>query len=149
MQLTPGIWLFSRTVLGGLVAITCLAYLWQGYYEEHWWSVDYGYGLAIPIAIVALFMWFAFVPKKCQILDDRFVIQFHFGPRREVNWDRLKYWGNTGHATFCLQFSEPPTLQIALFAFPKSQRQQFVDFLTSRFPERKAKAWIGTRGYRW
>jgi hypothetical protein len=104
--------------------------------------------LAIPIGILPIFVWFAFVPKLLEISDSHFTVQHRLKGVRQIAWSELKFWGYAG-LVFCLQFNTPPTLQIALFAFPRTERVQLRDFLSSRFPQRKARAWIGTKGIRW
>ncbi|HTR88269.1 MAG TPA: hypothetical protein VMI56_27555 [Reyranella sp.] len=147
MTLKPSLWLFLRTVLGILIALTVFGYFWQGYGEGHWWSYDYDLSLAVPLTVVPCFMWIAFVPLELTISDECLKIRYAFRRAREVRWTRLMFWGNGGEATFLLQFSGV-TFQIALFAFPRDQREQLIDLLKRRFPLHRAKGWSGISGFR-
>jgi len=148
MKLMPSLWLFLRTVLGGLVAVTLFTYLWQGFQEDHWWSLDYVLTLAIPIILIPWVVWLAFVPKTFELLDEALHIRFAFRRDQKIDWNELKFWGNGGEATFLLQFQNRRTFQIALVAFPRDQRRQLIDFLKRRFPQREAGGWLGIRGFR-
>ena len=149
MQMQPNFWRFACYVFGALAVATVASYFLQGWYEGHWWTTDYLYSLAIPIVAAPIFIWFAFVPKTLEVSEGRLSIQFPFRAAHEIGWNELKYWGFAAHGTFLLQFKERATFQLLLFAFPSSQRQYLVDFLVRRFPECKARLWLGTLGFRW
>jgi hypothetical protein len=134
MKLTSSPWLFFRTVLGGLIATILIAYLWQGYVDNHWWSPGYFYSFIIPVIFIVAVSWLAFVPAKFDLSDGSLRIQFAFRPDHEIDWNELRFGGRT--------------FQIALFAFPRSQRRQLIDFLSSHFPERRARGWLGIWGFR-
>jgi hypothetical protein len=149
MQFTPSIWLFSRLMVGGIIAAICLSYLWQGYYEGHWWSAGYVFSLAVPVIVFPLFVWFAFVPKELSASNDSLAIHFYFRRKHVLGWSDLQYWGNqAAFLVFYLKFKGLPTFQIALFAFPSNQRRQLLNFLENHYPERKAKSWVGPWGFR-
>lgn len=149
MKFVPSFRLFSQRVFTALIAVVCVAYLWQRYSEGHLWSVDDVYSLAIPVALFPIFIWLVFVPKALEISENRFTVEYRFRTVREIEWTELRYWGYAGFGVFCLQFNSIPTFQIALFAFAPSQRGLFIDFLSRRFPQCKARAWVGTKGIRW
>ena len=148
MKLTPSVWLFLRTVLGGLVAVILFTYLWQGYLEDHWWSSDYVLSFAIPVILIPCVSWLAFVPSKLEVSDESLHIRFAFRRDQKIDWNELRFWGTGGEATFLLQFANRRTFQIALFAFPRDKRRQLIDFLKSRFPQRKARGWLAICGFR-
>jgi len=148
MKLTPSPLLFLRTVLGGLIVMILFTYLWQGYHEDHWWSSGYILSLAIPVILTPCILWLAFVPSKFDLSDESLHIRFAFRQDHKIDWNELKFWGSGGESTFLLQFASRGTFQIALFAFPRSQRRQLIDFLRSRFPQRKATGWLGIWGFR-
>jgi hypothetical protein len=147
MTLTPSPWLFLRTVLGSLVAIFTISYFWQGYHQGHWWSPDYIFSLSIPVLIIACVVWGAFVPLDFAVSEECLTIRFAFRRRRNIGWDKLRLWGSGGEATFLLKFANHGTFQVGLFAFPRSQRRWLKDFLASRFPQRKARGWLGLWGF--
>jgi hypothetical protein len=148
INFTPRPWLFLRTVLGGLIAVTLIAYFWQRYHDGYWWSACYMWSLLIPAVFIIAVVWLAFVPVKFQSSDHSLIIKFPFRPTHDIGWDELRFWGNSGEGTFALQFTEGRRFSIALFAFAKSERRQLIDFLSNRFPERKVRSWFGVRGTR-
>ena len=148
MTLTPSPWLFLRTVLAGVLAAIVIAYLWQGYRDGHWWLPDYILSLSIPAMIIPGLVWLAFVPSELAVSDKFLHIRFTFRQRHRINWSELRLWGNGGQSTFLLRVAGRRTFQIALFAFPRSQRRQFLNFLENRLPQLRARGWLGTWGFR-
>ncbi len=147
MHLRPSVLLFLRTVWGGMLLVTVAGYFWQGMVENLWWSFDYVISMLIPFTVMPLFLWFMFVPKEIVISDRFVVITFSLRSARRFEWNGLRYWGDNVHLMFVLQFTNSRTQQLALFAFPKDQQQQFKKFVKGRFPKRKARGWFADQGF--
>lgn len=145
MKLKPSLWLFLRNTLGVLIAAIFFTWL---YHANRRWSFGETLSFALLMVLAPCFLWLAFVPSKLEVSDESLHIRFAFRRDQTIDWSDLRFWGNGGQATFLLQFSNRGTIQIALFAFPRSQRKQLIDFLTSRFPQQKARGWLGVRGFR-
>jgi hypothetical protein len=148
MKFQPSVRLFLWTVLVWLMVADVCGYLWQGLFENFWWSPGYILSLAIPTILVPCILWVMFVPRQMDVSDDRLRIRSILRGDQEIGWKELKAWGNGGEGIFMLQFRDRSTFQIALFAFPREQRRQFIDFLNNRFPQRKARIWLGPWGFR-
>lgn len=148
MHLIPHPWLFLRTILGYLCAVTLAGYLWQGFHDGYWWPVEYFISLLLPFIIMPLLCWIFFVPLDLVVSDTSLVIRYPFRSRHEIAWNELQSWGDSSEATFLLQFSKGRTYAIALFAYPCHQRQTLIDFLRRRFCQQKARGWFGDRGFR-
>jgi hypothetical protein len=132
-----------------MVSITVVgSYFWSGYRENVWWSFDYLVSLLIPLGMMVMVSWFAFVPRLLEY-DDR-CIRIHFRMRdfREHSWSELRYYGG-GFNVFLLQFGSRQALQILGQAYPKAEWDEFRRFLKDHLPERKASGWIGPFGFRW
>src|SRR5262249_28649718 len=52
IRFTPNFPIFLVIVSANFLGISCLGYLWQEFYEAHWWSLDYCFTLAIPFALI-------------------------------------------------------------------------------------------------
>src|SRR5271154_7597823 len=78
VQLIPSFWLFTITV----VTLECigmvLTYLEQGYFQNKWWSLGYVESLSIPLTLIPIFLWFAFVPRLLRFDDRELEIKFLF-----------------------------------------------------------------------
>jgi hypothetical protein len=103
--------------------------------------------LSIPPALLIAFVWFAFVPTTFEYSDAGLTIRMPLRTQRTIGWEALKYYWY-GRSVFCLEFDELATFQIFVQAFPKSEWKRFTAFLQSRFPDRKATGWIGSRGFK-
>ena len=148
MLFTPSFWRSTRDVVVACLLISFAGYFLQGYFEQKWWTFDYVLGLAIPIALMPILVWFIFVPSRLEVTDKGFDIRFPFRRAQTLPWNKLKYWGK-GESVFMLQFDGSATLQIFARAYPREQWSKLVELLSARFPEQKATGWFGARGFIW
>jgi len=147
MEFKPSVLLFLQKELGALIAVSVLGYLWQGLFENLWWSSDYVLSLSIPIVLIPCITWVAFVPVKMEMSDESLRIKFLFREDRKVDWSELESWGG-GEVVFGLEFTSRPTIHMVLFALPRDQRRHLIDFLKRRFPDRRAGGWFPSWGRR-
>src|SRR5207244_4029271 len=121
MRFTPNPWLFLFTVLGILVGMALIVFFWQGHH-------DAGYLLAFAIAVMVFpcITWVSYVPSRFEMSDDFLHIRFAFRGDHQIAWNDLKAWGDGADLAFVLQVANHGTFQIALFAFPKGQRQHLI-----------------------
>lgn len=138
----------SFAVLIGIGSVTLLPFLWQGYHNQNWWSQGYLMSLLVPAVIGPVAVWLMFVPKRLEFTDTYFTIQFFLRRVRTLPWEELKYYGR-GNNVFMIQFDREQAFQIFTYAFPKKQWRLLTNFLSNRYPERKASGWIGPFGFKW
>src|SRR5205823_5464324 len=92
--------------------------------------------------------WVSYVPSRFEMSDDFLHIRFAFRGDHKIAWNDLKAWGDGSDLAFVLQFANHGTFQIALFAFPKGQRQHLIAFLRTRFAHCEGKVRTGMWGFR-
>jgi hypothetical protein len=148
VQLRPSFLRCAAWVTLALAVVTVLAYFWQGYRENHWWTHGYMLSLLIPFGIALLIVWFMFVPSRLEFSDREFTIKFPFRPLHTLNWSDLQYYGS-GENVFMIQFASVGTFQIFPQAFRRSEWRMLKNFLITTFPDRKASGYFGDRMFRW
>ena len=104
--------------------------------------------LVIPVAIAPVAVWLIFAPRRLEFTDTDLTIQFYLRRAQTLPWNELKYYGR-GNSVFLLQFVGQQAFQIFSHAFSKQQWRLLTNFLSNRYPERKASGWIGPFGFRW
>src|SRR2546425_1209729 len=119
MQLHPSLARACATVVAMLLAVTAIAYFWQGYHGHHWWTRDYILSLLIPFTIAPIAVCLMFVPSRLEFSDTAFVIQLPFRRLYTLSWDDLRYYGR-GKNVFMIQFSGVGTFQIFAQALRRS-----------------------------
>ncbi len=145
MILRPNFIRSSRGIVVIVLAGAVATYLYQGYFESHWWSFDYILSLTIPLVLMPLIIWFGLVPRILEVFDDSISIGYWYRRPVTIPLEQIKHWG-FGQNVLLLEFQGHQTFQIYLAAYPNNQWSSFVDILASRYPRRKAKGWFGTRG---
>jgi len=143
MTFKPSPWLFLPRVVGGLIIVGVLGYLWQGFVGHLWWSPRYVLSLAIPTLLLPCVLWVWLVPQAMEVSDATLHIKFILRGARKAEWSTLESWGN--EEVMRLQFAHGAIFEIALFAFPRVQRRHLIGLLQSRYPDRKAKGWFARR----
>jgi hypothetical protein len=131
-----------------MLALAVIAYFWQGYRENHWWTRDYILTMLIPFVIVPLAVWLMFVPSQLEFSDSQITIKFPFRPLHTFSWSDLHYYG-AGPNVFMIQFAGVGTFQIFPQAYRRSDWRMLKNFLSSTFPDKKASAYIGDRMFKW
>jgi hypothetical protein len=124
------------------------AYLWDGFHDHKWWAPEYIASLAIPFTVAPIVIWFMFVPRRLAYSETEFVLENWPATRCQLAWSQLKYYG-PGEGVFMIQFEGRQAFQILGAAFPSSDWREFVDFLSNRYPEKKASGTIGSSLFRW
>ena len=147
VYLRPSFLRCATWVILALAVVTGLAYFWQGYRENHWWTRDYMLSLLIPFSIAPLVVWFMFVPSRLEFNDSEFTIQFPFRPLHTLNWSDLQYYG-FGENVFMIQFASVGTFQIFPQAFRRGEWSMLKNFLATTFPDRKATGSFGDRMFK-
>ena len=93
VQLHPSFLRAAAWVLVLMLALTTVAYFWQGYYQNLWWSRGYFLSLLIPFTVMPVVVCVAWVPLHFEFSDTELIIQFAFRPLHTVPWDDLQYYG--------------------------------------------------------
>jgi len=132
----------------GVAAVTLIAYFWSGCFDHKWWTFDYILSLGIPFSIAPIAVWFMFVPKKLEYSETEFSIGRRFTGSCNLRWSELKYYGD-GNNVFMIQFRDRPAYQIFAAAYSRDQWKQLVQFLSDRFPEKKASGYVGPFMFKW
>ncbi len=147
LELTPSIQRVTVR-LTGLMVVGCLsAYLWQGYYQNLWWSTTYVISLLVPFAVMLVAIWIMFVPEYLAFSEASLTIKPRFRALRELPWSSLSRWGK-GEGVFCLNFRGSPSIQIFAHAYPPEQWSRLMEFLLRQFPDQKADGFLGLFGVR-
>jgi len=132
-----------RIMLIGTVA----AYFYQGFVEHKWWSVGYVVSLAIPFAIVPTAVWFMFVPQCLEFDDLSLLVQPRFRSIRTLPWSEMIRWGKGEGGVFFIRFGRQ-TVNILSSAYSPEQWTSLTEFLSAKFPDRKADGHVGTWSFR-
>jgi len=148
VQLHPSFLRAAAWVLVLMLALTTVAYFWQGYYQNLWWSRGYFLSLLIPFTVMPVVVCVAWVPLHFEFSDTELIIQFAFRPLHTVPWDDLQYYG-WFEGVFGLQFHTSGTFTFDPAALPRREWRLFKDFLVTAFPERRASGFIGARLFQW
>lgn len=148
VRLQPSFIRSSTTVLIAIVGVTALSYVWQGYHQHHWWTRGYMLSLVVPVVLGPVAVWLMFVPRRLEFTETDFTIQFYLRRLHTLPWDELKYYGR-GNNVFMLQFVGQEAFQIFSSAFPKGQWRLLTNFLSNRYPDRKASGYIGNLMFKW
>lgn len=148
VHLKPSFLRSSCAVLIAIAAVSVLPYLWQGYYEHHWWSRGYMLSLLVPAVFCVFAVWLMFVPVRLEFDDTHFTIQLPLRRPHTLPWEELKYYG-PGQNVFMIQFAGREAFQIFARAFPRDQWRLLTNFLSDRFPDCKASGWIGPFMFKW
>jgi len=119
-----------------MLVLTLIAYFWQGYRENKWWTQDYILTMVIPFAVVPVVVWFMFVPSLFEFSDSEITIKFPFRRVHILPWSDLQHYG-AGPNVFMIQFAGAGTFQMFAQAFPGAEWRTLTNFLSTRFPERK------------
>jgi hypothetical protein len=102
------------------------------------------------VGIVVLFLtsiWFMFVPTRLEFDRVELTIRYLFRRSCTLPWYKLELYGS-GNNVFMLQL-EGQSFQIFSQAFATRDWHQLMNFLSTRFPERKADGWAGASLFRW
>lgn len=148
MKLLPSLSTFLFKIAATLVAFGCLIIVLEGLPIGYLAWGHFLVGAALFAVFAPVWVWLTFVPATFEMSDDQLYIRFWLRRAHKIDWSELKVWGEAGEGLFLIRFNRQPIFQIAFFAFPKRQRQEFVGFLSRRFPERQAKVWFGVWGIR-
>jgi hypothetical protein len=110
--------------------------------------------LLIPFAIVSVIFWSMFVPSRLEFSDTEFTIKFPLRPLHVLEWSDLKYFGPVRYwgpveGVFMIEFVSVDSFQILPQAFRRSEWRMFENFLSAKFPDRRASWAIGNRMFRW
>ena len=140
--LNPSFIRSTCVVVFWLMVTTAVFYSWQGYFEHKWWKVDYLLSLLIPFAIAPIAVWFMFVPRLLAYSETEFGIHPLMSGQQTFPWSELKYYGR-GNNVFMIQFEGKQAFQIFAMAYPKREWSDFLAFLKTNFPERKASGSVG------
>jgi hypothetical protein len=92
--------------------------------------------LAISLALMAVVVWFAFVPSQLEFSDTGFTIKFLFRSLHSFDWSDLHSYG-PGENVFVIQFTGTRTFQILPQAYRRGDWRMLENFLSSRFPDKK------------
>ena len=147
-RLHPSFIRASASILGGLLFLTGAVYLWQGYYEQLWWSRGYMLSLLIPLSIAPLVVCMIWVPTRFEYSEKELRVQLPFRALETVNWDELEYYGWL-EGVYGLQFRDGGTLAFLPSAFPRREWRALKAFLRATFPDREASGFVGSRFFRW
>ena len=131
-----------------MLALATVAYFWQGYHQNLWWSRGYFLSLLIPFTVAPVVVCVAWVPLQFEFSDTHLTIQFAFRPQHVVPWDDLQYYG-WFEGVYGLQFYTSGTFTFYPQALPRREWRALKDFLSATFPERKASGFIGARFFQW
>jgi len=149
IELKPSFLRWSLWFIALFVVVSVFGYFLQGYLGNLWWSRHYIVSLLIPLVIMLLVAWFAFVPATLEFSSTEFTIKFPFREGCTLSWDELdlyyRVWGNV----LMIQFETGQTFQILPYAYSREQWQQFMNFLSTRFPDNKASGDIGGTLFKW
>jgi hypothetical protein len=137
VRLVPNFWLSSRVVCATFFVFTVLGYFTQGYSERVWWSSSYFISLTILSCIMSVALWFMVVPKRLEFSETYLAIKPPLRGNFSLPWKELRYWGYRQHKVMRIEFNNIQAFQIFRDAFPKEQWAQLIEFLSTRFPERK------------
>ena len=146
--LTPSFNRFLGNYLLWIGSFAILTYLWQGYYNGDWWKIGYFESLLIPISIMMVFIWYGFVPKKLGYSDEKFEIDNFMNGKNSISWSELKYHGY-GRGVYMIEFNGTDTFQISKWAYSKNEWFEFMNFLTTHFPDKKATGYFGNKMFKW
>ena|ERR1700730_6011644 len=144
IRLRPSLLRTAATLLlaiGGCIAISSATGA-----GENWWHRTVT--LLVPVSIAVTILSIMFVPTRLEFTDTEFTIRFLWSRVRTIAWDELEYYG-PGNNVFLIQFQGRQAFQIFSSAFPREQWHQFMSFLSTEFPDRKADGWFGPFGFRW
>ena len=148
VQLHPSFARAAAPVVAVVTGLTAATYFWQGYHEHHWWRRDYIISLLIPFTIMPLAVCVMFVPRRLEFSDTHLRVQLPFRRLHTIAWADLEHYGS-GENVFMIQFSGVGTFQIFAQAFRRSEWRLLKNFLSTKFPERKASGYFGNRMFRW
>jgi hypothetical protein len=131
-----------------MLLVTIAGYFWQGYHDGVWWSLGYMESMMIPFTICPVILWFMLVPSLIAYSKEEFRIDTLFNVSNTISWSELIHYGN-GENVFMLQFENKRTFQISAMAYSKTQWDEFISFLETNFPEKKATGYIGPWMFKW
>lgn len=104
--------------------------------------------MTLPISLFILFAWFGFIPRVIAYSEESFLIDMLICGNKILPWSELKYYGQ-GNNVFMIQFNGTRTFQISKLAYSSDQWTDFVTFLQTNFPDKKATGSIGDRMFKW
>ena len=130
-------------LLGSLITCSALAYFYQGYVQHLWWNDEYIVSLAIPFTLIAMVVWFGFVPGRMRYDDQGIELTSHLGRAKSLPFAQMKHWGLVD-GLILLEFDH--LVQISRSFYLPSECEKFQAFLEHNFPERRTALWLGTRG---
>jgi hypothetical protein len=146
----------KKSILAGFFSLMAMfllvsgfTYFFQGEHQHRWWSTTYIISLSIPMAIIPAVVWFGFVPRRIRYNRDVLEFTSRFFGVQSLPLSKLRHWG-FGRNVLMLEFEKTAlsrrTLQIALSFYPQAVQAEFLEFLSSNFPERKTGVWWGIKG---
>jgi hypothetical protein len=144
VRLIPSILRSTISVLRVMLILAVATYFYQGFVEHKWWSLDYVLSLAIPVATVPAAVWFMFVPGHLEFDDLSLFVQPRFRSIRTLPWSEMINWGKGEGGVFCIRFGGGQTISILSSAYPPEQWKNLTEFLSAKFPDRKADDSVGT-----
>jgi hypothetical protein len=80
--------------------------------------------------------------------DDTIKITSLFNRTSIHSWSDLEYYGN-GEAGYLIQFGDASGIQIYPTSYAPEDWSKLIDYLQTRFPNRKADGWVNDRLFRW
>jgi len=146
IELKPSFLRVALKVGGFIAAFSILGYLVKGWQGQPW-SLGYLESLSIPMVVMVVVVWFAFVPRRFAYSEHEITLSPPVGTYT-YDWSDLNCYG-TGRGVYKLKFQQDrQPYQIYQGAYSGKDWSAFIDFLNTRFPERKSSFSIGTRMFR-
>ena len=140
----PSLWRAASTLL--LMIGGCMAASGYTATGAQFWARTGEIALVVTVALG--FVSFMFVPVRLEFDRVELTIRYLLRRTRTIPWCELELYG-PGNNVFMLQFETGHTFQIFSAAFSAQDWWELTNFLSTRFPERKADGWAGASLYRW
>jgi hypothetical protein len=105
--------------------------------------------LAIPFTLLPILIYLGFVPRRLRYNAKNLEFASRFTGVVLLPWTNMLHWGSGNHAfliEFDKQILQRGTLQICLWFYSRQTRNEFKNFLTANFPDRKTCIWFGVHG---
>jgi hypothetical protein len=106
IQLRPSLFRCAVAVVSALLVLAITTYFQEGYRENRWWTSDYMLSWLVPLVLVPVLIWFAFVPSRLEFSDTGLTIKFFFRSLHTLDWSNLHSYG-PGENVFQSSSPEP------------------------------------------
>jgi hypothetical protein len=97
----------------------------------------------VPCTIFGIFVAVMFTPREITWNEKSVLIRALFPGSGDFEWRRLEAWSPTMRGVFLIKFEEKQSFQISPAGYRSDEWKSFLSMMQQRFPEKKARFWIG------